>query len=93
MLGNIHHCGFVSGSVGFVGGIVGEPNTVKAFMMWQKLILGLRAKSDPDVTPAVCFCSIHTYIYTYVELGVEHVCFRSFRCTAFSLTKGMLSII
>lgn len=30
-LGNIHRCGFVSGSLGFVGGIVGEPTAVKAF--------------------------------------------------------------
>ena len=37
-LGNIHQCGFVSGSVGFVGGIVGEPAVVKVFMMWQELI-------------------------------------------------------
>ena len=48
-LGNIHHCGFVSGFLGFVGGIVGEPTAVKVFMMWQKLILGLCAKSNPDV--------------------------------------------
>ncbi len=61
-LANIHHCGFVSGSVGFVGGIVGEPTAVKDFMMWQKLILGLSAKSNPDVTHMVCFCDIHTYI-------------------------------
>lgn len=30
-LGNIHHCGFVSGSRGFVGGIVGEPKRSKGF--------------------------------------------------------------
>lgn len=30
-LGNIH-CGFVSGSVSFVGGIVGEPTAVKVFL-------------------------------------------------------------
>lgn len=48
---NIHHSVFVSGSVGFVGGIVGEPTAVKVFMMWQKLILGLCAKSNPDVNP------------------------------------------
>lgn len=30
-LGNIHQCGFVSGSVSFVGGIVGEPTAVKVF--------------------------------------------------------------
>lgn len=32
MLGNIHHCGFVSGSLDFVGGIVGEPTAVKVFL-------------------------------------------------------------
>ncbi len=31
MLGNIHHCGLVSGSLGFVGGSVGEPTAVKVF--------------------------------------------------------------
>lgn len=59
-LGCIHHCGFVSGSVGFVGGIVGEPTAVKVFMMWQKL--GLGAKSNPDVPLKVCFCGVHISI-------------------------------
>lgn len=63
-LGNIHHCGFVSGSVGFVGGIVREPKAVKVFMMWQKLIQGLCAKSNPDVTLTVYFCGVHTCIHT-----------------------------
>lgn len=68
-LGNIHQCGFVSGSVGFVGGTLGEPTAIKAFMMWQKLILGLCAKSNPDVTPTVCFCAIDLRT---IHLGARH---------------------
>lgn len=59
-LGNINQRGFVSGSVGFVGGIEGEPTAVKVFMMWQKFILRLRARSEPDVSPAVLFLYMHT---------------------------------
>lgn len=44
-----HRRGFVSSLLGCVGGIVGEPSAVKAFMMWQKLIR-VSAKSGPDVT-------------------------------------------
>lgn len=80
-LGNIHQCGFVSGSMGFVGGIVGEPTALRVFMMWQKLILGVCAKNNPDVTPTVCsVVYIHTYC-TYVMVQKAYapdLCFSSF---------------
>lgn len=49
--------------MGFVGGRAGEPTAVKVFMMWQKLIMGLGAKSKPYVTATVCFCDTPTCLH------------------------------
>lgn len=60
-------------------------------MMWQKLILVLCAKSNPDVTPTVCFCGI--YVHTLSTEAQSTTYFRSVNPSVFPLAEGMLSII
>lgn len=67
---------------------MGQPTAVKVFMMWQKLIQGLCAKSNPDVNPMVSFCGINGSTKGTTFL-------RYVKSTAFppSQAEGMLSII
>lgn len=91
-LGNIHQCGFVGTSVGFVGGIAGKPTAAKAFMMWQESILGVCAKSDPDVCLPAGFRGIHTVddteqqfqstgraVHSLKHLFLTHISLKSFK--------------
>ena len=54
------------------------------FIMWQKLILRLFAKSNPDVTPTVCLCGIHSP-HTYIEVQMAQL-FQSTNTTAFLIS-------
>lgn len=84
--------------MGFVGGIVGEPSIITVFMMWQKLIVGLCAKSNPDVTLTVCFCGTYA-VEIYIEAQMTQRSSTSpqtlllFYFFCFSQARGILSAV